>query len=350
MIFVTAFPSDRLRKQALDAGAFGFLSKPFDEVKPDHLHRQGAAAAVAELKRPRLTRRIAEILCWSMIFSENRRPLFRDHALYQRIGSLIGFDTKRLPTCNGIAQPRSLVSLAKREVGGDQCQTSSAHQASFPSSSDSLRRRGARARGRIRRRLRRQSRRWRRPPRLRTRPRRSRPRLMSAVRPAVSRLGPITQYLLPARRPPAGGRCPRRARHRRRRARAAPPVPPLNADRETQNACIIRSKALGGLWLSGPLLGRRLHHRRDQSPSAAARAAPADITAVNRVNKGDQIATTAVRQMQQKQVQEKQVQQQLSPSADNVKISLQRPPLGCDGAFSPVAEPARAGIYKRCTV
>jgi FixJ family two-component response regulator len=31
MIFVTAFPSDRLRKQALDAGAFGFLSKPFDE-------------------------------------------------------------------------------------------------------------------------------------------------------------------------------------------------------------------------------------------------------------------------------------------------------------------------------
>jgi len=31
VIFVTAFPSDRLRQQALDAGAFGFLSKPFDE-------------------------------------------------------------------------------------------------------------------------------------------------------------------------------------------------------------------------------------------------------------------------------------------------------------------------------
>lgn len=31
VIFVTAFPSDRLRKQALDAGAFGFLSKPFEE-------------------------------------------------------------------------------------------------------------------------------------------------------------------------------------------------------------------------------------------------------------------------------------------------------------------------------
>jgi FixJ family two-component response regulator len=32
VIFVTAFPSDRLRQQALDAGAFGFLSKPFDET------------------------------------------------------------------------------------------------------------------------------------------------------------------------------------------------------------------------------------------------------------------------------------------------------------------------------
>jgi FixJ family two-component response regulator len=31
IIFVTAFPSDRLRQHALDAGAFGFLDKPFDE-------------------------------------------------------------------------------------------------------------------------------------------------------------------------------------------------------------------------------------------------------------------------------------------------------------------------------
>jgi hypothetical protein len=86
------------------------------------------------------------------------------------------------------------------------------------------------------------------------------------------------------------------------------------------------------------------------TPSAAARTAPADITAVNRLNKGDQITATAVRQVQEKQVQEKQVQQQLPPSSGGVKTSLQRPPLGCDGAFSPVAEPARAGIYKRCTV
>ena len=85
-------------------------------------------------------------------------------------------------------------------------------------------------------------------------------------------------------------------------------------------------------------------------PSAAARTAPAEITAVNRVNKADQITTTMVRQVQEKQVQQKQMQQLLLPSSDSVKISLQRPPLGCDGAFSPVAEPARAGIYKRCTV
>lgn len=31
VIFVTAFPEERVRTRALDAGAFGFLSKPFSE-------------------------------------------------------------------------------------------------------------------------------------------------------------------------------------------------------------------------------------------------------------------------------------------------------------------------------
>src|SRR5262245_887825 len=31
MIFVTAFPEAHVRTQALEAGAYGFLSKPFDE-------------------------------------------------------------------------------------------------------------------------------------------------------------------------------------------------------------------------------------------------------------------------------------------------------------------------------
>ena len=31
VIFVTAFPEERLRKRAINAGAVGFLSKPFTE-------------------------------------------------------------------------------------------------------------------------------------------------------------------------------------------------------------------------------------------------------------------------------------------------------------------------------
>jgi len=31
IIFMTAFPEERVRKNVLDAGAIGFLSKPFDE-------------------------------------------------------------------------------------------------------------------------------------------------------------------------------------------------------------------------------------------------------------------------------------------------------------------------------
>ncbi len=31
MIFITAFPEDRIRERAMKAGAIAFLSKPFDE-------------------------------------------------------------------------------------------------------------------------------------------------------------------------------------------------------------------------------------------------------------------------------------------------------------------------------
>ncbi|MGA8320194.1 MAG: hypothetical protein WBE48_02180 [Xanthobacteraceae bacterium] len=75
------------------------------------------------------------------------------------------------------------------------------------------------------------------------------------------------------------------------------------------------------------------------APGASARGAQTEITNVNRVNKGDQLTASPVRQ----------VQQGLSP-AESMKTSLQRPPLGCDPAFSPVADPTRATIYKRCTV
>jgi hypothetical protein len=74
--------------------------------------------------------------------------------------------------------------------------------------------------------------------------------------------------------------------------------------------------------------------------NAAARTAQTEISAVNRINKGDQLTPALIHQ----------VQQRLIPPAAAMKTSLQRPPLGCDGAFSPVADPARAGVYKRCTV
>lgn len=76
------------------------------------------------------------------------------------------------------------------------------------------------------------------------------------------------------------------------------------------------------------------------APKALARSAQTKITDVNRTNKADQLTVAPARQAQQR----------LSPAADGMKTSLQRPPLGCDPAFSPVADPARAGIYKRCTV
>ena len=38
MIFITAFPEDRIRRSVLEAGAIGFLSKPFEEaVLIEHL-------------------------------------------------------------------------------------------------------------------------------------------------------------------------------------------------------------------------------------------------------------------------------------------------------------------------
>jgi FixJ family two-component response regulator len=39
MIFITAFPEETVRRRALEAGAIGFLSKPFDDEQLiEHLH------------------------------------------------------------------------------------------------------------------------------------------------------------------------------------------------------------------------------------------------------------------------------------------------------------------------
>ena len=61
---------------------------------------------------------------------------------------------------------------------------------------------------------------------------------------------------------------------------------------------------------------------------------------VNRAVKGDRLPTTLTQLAHPKS----------SPTTEASKPVLKRPPLGCDPAFSPVADPARGGIYKRCTV
>ncbi len=76
------------------------------------------------------------------------------------------------------------------------------------------------------------------------------------------------------------------------------------------------------------------------APGASARSAQTEITNVNRVNKSDPLTASPMQQTQLKS----------SPPDRDMKTSLQRPPLGCDPAFSPVADPMRAGVYKRCTV
>jgi hypothetical protein len=67
---------------------------------------------------------------------------------------------------------------------------------------------------------------------------------------------------------------------------------------------------------------------------SAERTAP---VSVNRINKGDRLPSVATAKSFLKG----------APST----AASSRPrllPLGCDPAFSPIADPARAGIYKRC--
>jgi hypothetical protein len=58
---------------------------------------------------------------------------------------------------------------------------------------------------------------------------------------------------------------------------------------------------------------------------------------VNRTLKGDRLIQATVGQ-----------EPRINPAATEGAAPLKRPPLGCDGAFSPVADPARANVFKRC--
>jgi hypothetical protein len=59
---------------------------------------------------------------------------------------------------------------------------------------------------------------------------------------------------------------------------------------------------------------------------------------VNRINKGDRLSQTAANHPPH------------SPPSTEAVIQPKRVPLGCDPAFSPVADPAHGNIYKRCMV
>jgi hypothetical protein len=62
------------------------------------------------------------------------------------------------------------------------------------------------------------------------------------------------------------------------------------------------------------------------------------LVSVNRANKGDRLSQVHAERPSHS-----------SPSTEAV-VAPKRVPLGCDPAFSPVADPARGNIYKRCMV
>jgi hypothetical protein len=62
------------------------------------------------------------------------------------------------------------------------------------------------------------------------------------------------------------------------------------------------------------------------------------LVSVNRTNKGDQLAATSTLT----------VHASSASSTAMSPASRKRPPLGCDAAFSSIADPIHANVYKRC--
>jgi hypothetical protein len=74
--------------------------------------------------------------------------------------------------------------------------------------------------------------------------------------------------------------------------------------------------------------------------SGASISAPTSdsLVSVNRANKGDRLSQAPAERLSHS-----------TPSTE-VVVPPKRVPLGCDPAFSPVADPARGNIYSRCMV
>jgi hypothetical protein len=64
------------------------------------------------------------------------------------------------------------------------------------------------------------------------------------------------------------------------------------------------------------------------------------LVSVNRTNKGDQLAATST--------STSTVHASSASSTAMSPASRKRPPLGCDAAFSSIADPIHANVYKRC--
>jgi hypothetical protein len=74
------------------------------------------------------------------------------------------------------------------------------------------------------------------------------------------------------------------------------------------------------------------------NPATTRRDAPS-LVSVNRIHKQDRLPPAAALTYQQPNA---------ALSTRISSASPKRPPVGCDPAFSPVAEPARANIFRRC--
>jgi hypothetical protein len=96
-------------------------------------------------------------------------------------------------------------------------------------------------------------------------------------------------------------------------------------------AIVIVSTSFAAAMMNGPAAGGI------SGPSISATSVEHWVS-VNRINKGDRLSpTTAIHPSHN------------APSTEAV-IAPKHVPLGCDPAFSPVADPARGTIYNRCMV
>jgi hypothetical protein len=97
-------------------------------------------------------------------------------------------------------------------------------------------------------------------------------------------------------------------------------------------ATMIISTTFAALMMNGPAAGGM------SGPSISAITVEHSVS-VNRINKGDRLSQTTANHPSLH-----------SPPSTEAVTPPKRVPLGCDPAFSPVADPARGTIYKRCMV